>query len=341
MSKLGCGTWTAQIASRGGTPTLYELNFSGLSVTRTLNSTGNGRIDGNFRKFFSLIEPWRDELLLFRDETLVFAGPIQTVNLSEIFAQDLFVWMDVRFLEEDFHGDGDVSDIYMSIFEQAYEKDDSPNISISTRRTGIEAVRDFKGVEFRKAGDVLRELARTGLDYTMNVRQILAGGTEIFLSDTPLIVHDDGISHIDPTKEGTTFATDVAVFGSSEEVGDLPFTGRAARLSDTYGLIQRSFTELDIRDTPSADANALARLESMQPAPLRLKITLSKEAAFDFVDIICGRRVEVHLSEAAGYVDIDDTLRLLEASVKVSISENGQNESVDIQLIPLGVAEDA
>lgn len=331
----------------------YELGHDSLTQNKTLNGVGRASVSipnvetagMSCCEILADTEPYRDELILYRGKELAFAGPVTprpTVGLDggKINAPDLFHWMDVRFLEEDLHSDGDVAGIFRAVFEQAYEKDDSPNISISTRDTGIDAVRDFRGVEFRRAADVLRELARTGVDFTMDGRRLLAGGTEVFLSTDTLVLHDDGCISVEVQPEGDTFATDVAVFGNTAEAGGTPISGRATRSTSVYGLVQRSFTELTIKDRISADANALARLEAMQPAPLRLKVELSENAAFGFGDLIPGRRIDVRLKRAAGCIEVNQVMRLQSVDVSVQTADNTQ-EKVSIQLVPLGVSEAA
>lgn len=328
-----------------------SLDHTSGSVMKVLNASGTGRVDipndgqpGSMCcEVFNSTEPWKDELVLFRDNEQAYVGPINSMTIGPgggtLQSADLFSWFDVRWLEEDFHGDGDAADIFHAIFDLAYAADDSINMSISTRQTGIDAVRDFRGVEFQRAADVMRELARSALDFTMVGRRLLAGGVEVFETPTPLILHDKGCLAAEVTMEGTTFATDVAVFGSSVETGNIPFTGRATRSAEVYGLVQRSFTELTIKDTGSADANALARLLSMQPAPVRVKATLSPEAAFGFSDLIPGRRVMMNLKQAAGCVEVMGEMRLQQVDVSFSESDQGVSEQVTINCIPLGVSD--
>lgn len=350
---IGCGVWTAQVAGRGGSPVRFELEYTSLTQTKPLNDKGRAsavipnveRAGSSCCEVLAGTEVYRDELILYRGNELAFAGPVTprpSVGLDggRIAAPDLYHWMDVRFIEEDLHADGDVADIFRAVFEQAYQKDDSPNISISTRPTGVDAVRDFRGVEFRKAASILQELARTGLDFTMDGRRLLAGGVEVFLATDALILHDEGCISAGIQPEGDTFATDMAVFGSTEEVGGTPVTGRATRATSVYGLVQRSATELTIKDAVSADANALARLEAMQPAPLRVVAVLSQEAPFGFGDLIPGRRVDVRLKRAAGCIEVMQVMRLQQVDVDVQVTDEGPQETVTITLIPLGVSED-
>lgn len=351
MTKIGCGEWHVMVAGRGGSPVRMEASFSDLSLTRTVNASGQASITvpntgtpGTLCcDVFENAEPWRDELVIYRDNAIVYAGPIITVSANpsggQIQSQDLFHWMEQRFIG-DFHGDGDIGDLFRAIFLNAMEPDDSPNITLNTRSTGIHGTRDFKAVEFHRAADALRELARTGLDFTTIGRTVLAGGLEVFADTSALLLHDDGVTSAEVVREGGNLATDVAVFGAAPRAGMDPVGGRATTGTERYGLIQRSFTELLVKDRGSADANASARLQAMQPAPLRVKATLSQDASFEFNDVIPGRRIDTRLGEAAGCIEVIDTMRLQQASVSVRNSESGVTETVDTDMVPLGVSDE-
>lgn len=340
-SCFGQGSWTVQVAARGGSPVSFEPEFANLSFSKVLNASGDGRIDvpgdlmGSCCEMLRSVEPYKDELVAYRDGDLAYVGPVTGLSVgasAQVGSADLFSWFDLRFLEQDFHADGDVASIFRAVFDVAYALDTSPNIAISTRDTGVDAVREFRGVEFRRAADVMRELARTGLDFTMDGRRLLAGGAEVFLDAQPLILHDEGVVSATVSRDASAFATDVAVFGATAETGGVPVTGRATRSQGRYGLVQRSFTELLIEDDTSADANALARLEAMQPAPLRVRAVLSPEAAFGFGDLIPGRRVDVRLF-AVTCIEVGQMMRLQQVNVSV-----GETEEVSVDLIPIGVS---
>lgn len=353
-SPIGSGLWTAQLAGRGGSPVRLEVPYASLSRKKVLNNYGTASLQlnvvGDAREAcceaFTSTEPFRDEVILYRDDDLDFAGPIvtQTINAEGggIAANDLFFWMDQRFLEEDFFGSGDLADVFHRVFDVVYAKDETPNIGITTRKCGVRGVRSFEGEQFQRAADVMREIARTALDFTVVGRTILAGGVEVFVDDTPLLLHDDGVISAEVTREGGNFATDVAVFGgtSQEEGGSgqlVVSTGRATTGVERYGLVQKSFTELLIKDGISADANAAARLEAMQPAPIRVSAVVGPKAAFGFDDLICGRRFDVRLAAAVGCVEVMQTMRLTEVDVSVGAS----GEQVSISLLPIGESGEA
>lgn len=343
-SPFGSGTYVAQITERGGGSVLWELSTPSISLSRVLNGTGQARVTTHptdrqgWKDALREAESWRHELVIYRDRELAFVGPIIPKSSSgEFGANDLFAWMDVRFIEEDFHFDGDAADCFDALFHAGYDKEPSPNINITAHGVGVPVVRDYKAVEFRKCGDVMRELARTKVDYTVIGRQILAGRSEEFVSTTPLILHNEGCKEPPEVNfEGDNLATDVAVFGSSEEQGGIPFTGRATRSVDVYGLVQRSFTELNIKDQPSADANALSRLENVQPAPLRVRARLSAQAGFEFKDLVPGRLMDCRLRDDATGIEVMEVMRLQQVDVEAGPG----SEDVTISLVPEGEASD-
>lgn len=345
---IGRGDWVAQIAGRGGSPVYFEVPWDSLGPTRQLNQTGRATVtvpmvdDAGTTccEILREVDPWKHELLLWRNGALSWVGPVLNVSISaqggQIQAQDLSYWLEQRFIG-DFHGDGDAGDVFRAIFEHAMAGDESPNIELTTRRTGVQTTQDFKEVEFHRAADALRDLATYGVDWTTVGRRVLAGGKEVFLPDTPLMLHDEGVIDGELVKEGSSLATDVAIFGATLELGTKPVSGRATTNTAIYGLIQRSFTQLLVRDNIAADAAALARLEAMQPSPMRLKVELSPEAAFGYNDLIPGRRVDVHLRESIGCIEMNDTMRLHQVTTRITT----RGESVEVDLVPLGVISDA
>lgn len=310
--------------------------------------TATVNVSGSMKDVFAETDTWRDEVLLYRDEdTLNYAGPMtgRESSTGTISSNDLFHWMDVRVINDDMFLDGDLSDLFHELFDYGYDKDPSPNIDISTRQCGVRGTRRYDGRQFTRVGDAMREMARTGMDFTVIGRRILAGGKEVFLDTDPILLHDDAILGVaNVTSDGSNLATDVFVFGGSTVgQGDTAtssrvFTasGRATRSAERYGLIQRSFTELLIKDGGSADANALAHLEAMQPTPIRISAAIGEGAGFEFNDLVPGRRVDVRLTEAVtNGVEVMEEMRL--ESVDITVGKG--TEEVTMNLVPLGVSE--
>lgn len=355
-NRLGCGNWSVYLTERGGGQPLVEIPHGSISLSHLVDESGSASISvpvtGQNRsaccEALNLAEPWRHEIIAYRDRDVAFVGPLIGVEVSaeggQLNAQDLFFWMERRFIEDDAFFSADASEVFEEIFNLAYDPDPSPNITVIAHKADVEVERRVHGKEFQRASDLLRELARTAVDFTMVDRQLIVGGKEVFEPGigpgVPLIIHDDGVSRASVNKDGNQFATDVATFGEAVAQGQSQrIHGRATRSQDVYGLIQRSFAELLITDTPSANENALSRLLQMQPVPHRGTMTLSQEAAFGYEDLIPGRRCDVRITRAAGCVELVDTMRLTSVSTEVSRSESGDTESVTVEVVPLGLTE--
>lgn len=342
---LGCGEYSAYMADRGGGQLNLDIEWSSISITKVVNGTGSCHLNipavadsgSPCCEVVAKSEPWRDEVIIYRGNDRVFEGPLKIVGGDEspnCSAEDLFSWFKVRFIENDLHFEADVSDIFRGICEEALAADDSPNINISTRRTGIRAVRDYNGKDLHPAEGLLTELASTGLDFTMVGRRLVAGGLDEFLENPTLLLHDDGVISATPIKDGTNFANDVAILAATLESGGTPVNGRATIGRSVYGLVQKVVTQLLIRDGDSADAQASARAHAFQPVPQRLKVVLSPEAPFEYVDLLPGKRMDVRLSESAGCMEIDQIMRIVQVTTDVEAEER-----VSVDLIPLGVSE--
>lgn len=344
---IGNAEWTVQLTSRGGSPFILESPHSSISVTWPTNTSlswsvtipQTGLPNSACCDVFNNAVPWRDEVAIWRDNHLFCVGPLITVSIDqsggELVGQGLFHWMEQRFLP-DIHADGDAADVFRTIFNAAYEQDDSPNIELSTRASGIQTTQDFQKSQFHRAADALRDLSTYGLDFIEVGRRIVAGPLELFPDEDPLLILDNGVSNAKLTKEGQSLATDVAVLGSNQQAGNTPFEGRAVTNTELYGLIQRSYTQLLLESNVAADAAALARVQSMQPSPLRLSCDFTSGAAFDFEDIFPGRRGDCRLTEALGCGELVDTMRLQQVQVKVS----GGVEQVSGEFVPTGEGED-
>lgn len=351
---LGCGTWVAYLQERGGGDKLLEVPLPSFSMTKRLDDSVRGEItlpiSGQWREACCAVletaEPWRHEVVVYRDGAEALVGPVVAVEISKeggrITVQDLFFWTERRFYSEDVFVSADASVAFETLFLAAMDPDPSPNIDIITHPAGVEVVRRIAGKEFTRSADVLRELARTAVDFTTIGRQVIVGGKEVFEPGigpgVPLVVHDEAVEQMTVNKDGLQFATDVAVFGEAVSTSSAQrIFGRATRSKELYGLVQQSFAELDIRDTPSANENALSRLLQMQPAPVRVGITFTPQAAFGLSDLICGRRMDMRVSSSAGCIEVMETMRLSEVSVNVS--DGGVSETVSATIVPLGLGD--
>lgn len=351
---LGTGTYEVYTADRGGSPLRFAVPFRSLSFEYVLDGSGRGQANmpsfddsGTFASCCEVLadtEPWRHELAIYRGTDDAWFGPVWDVTSDDpngvISASDLFSWTERRFISEDLFYSMDLADIFGRVFDKALEPDPTPNVTVSTRACGSDGTRRYIAKDFQRVSDILGELARTAVDFTTVGRKVLAGGLSALLPSGDLILHDDGVVRAGLSKDGSQFASDVALFGAIPEGRQEPVTGRATRGTDTYGLVQESVADLLVEDEFSAQEAAEARIARMQPAPRRLSATLFPDAAFKFSDLIPGRRVDCRLTGVIGCGDLVEVMRLQRVGVTVSASASGQSETITLDLIPLG-EEDA
>lgn len=366
---LGEGTWTAYLQKRGGGTVLGEIDYASLSNSHVVDDSGQGSVtlvQTNRNEIRRLARPWEHEVVMYRDDDVGFVGPLVGISDAQFTMRDLSYWLDKRVVSEDFRSYGDFSNIFRTIFEYAMAKDPSPNINLVVHDSGTAGIRSYKGSAVQRAGDLIRELGKTSLDYTTVNRTIYVGGPEVFApSDVPgpaLLLHDEGVVTASVDRDGDAFATDVYVFSghdatitsrtrlkprsahaSSKNLIHPSVTSRTRPLEvqatagvQQFGLVELVFTDLLLReDLDSALQQAQSRLAASQPAPMALKATLSPYADFTFSELIPGRRVDVRLSEDAASEEVVQTMRL--SSFDVSVGTDG--EKINLNLVPLGIIE--
>lgn len=354
---LGQGTYQAFITERGGGQVRHRLPISSANTSKTVDASGTGSINvpvsadapKDIRAIIADIRPWRDELRILRNRDVAHVGPVTDLscdaNSAAISSNDLFYWSEVRFLDKDVKLFDDAAKGFKTLFELAMAPDPSPNVNIVVHETGQQIVRAYKKSDYHRVADLLRELARTDVDFITIDRTLYVGGKEVFAPETspatPLILTDQGVASTTVKRNGSQYATDIAVFaGSSDQEGktrNVPLVGRAQRADELMGLVQRSFTELLIKDLDSANANAHARLEASQPAPLSVSVTFSPYADFTYREAIPGRRVDTRLSQVTP-LEVMEVMRLSQLSTSWQ-AESG--ETISGELVPLGLVADS
>lgn len=350
MSTLGCGEWRAFLATRGGESLLAELPWAELNSNRKLDDISDssvslsvGEIKDECCAALNTLLPWRTELTLYRNNHLAWTGPVIDVAFTpervDIQARDLFQWFERRYFEENIVSvDKELSKIFREYVENGLARDSSPNIIMAiTSETGILASRTVQKAERKRVADELRELARTGLDWTMFGRNLLVGGesagTTVF---GPLITDN----FIDPTVriQGLQAATEVTVLGAARGSSSRTFQATVGGVSDDVGLLQLSISEPKIQDVASARAAARARLLMSNPPPPYLSGTLDPNTGFLFEELVPGMRIDIRVR--VGCFDVIDTMRLTSVEAGSSVSDEGVTEGITINLVPLGQIEE-
>lgn len=343
---LGCGEYNVLITERGGVNTLAEIPWLGIFFGRVLDDASNGTVqipvsalkrDESCCYALSELRPWKHEINIYRNGKLTWVGPVYTIQYSNdnitINTRDIFTWFDHRILPFDRGMYADLADIWNQYAADALFYENSMGIEVNAFQTGIKGQRIIHADDQFIAGDKLRELCRTGMDFTTVGRTIYTGGLEINFPEE-LLLWGPSCRTVSGTMRGEEMATEVFVSGAPPGSSE-PIHAKAGGIDPNYGLIQFSYSEGSIEDGGSAQAAADNRLAFTGTPPLYLSLSLDPSAPFELDDLIPGRHCDTRLE--LNCLDVVDTMRLQSVSVSaVATNAGGVSESVNATVEPLG-----
>ena len=342
---LGCGTPTAYLTDISGDRRLASIDLTGLSYSRRLDDTSECRIDlgaeqADIRcpRALADAEPWRYGLTVYRDADRAWDGPLTEAAFGydgmTLQGRDGFAWFERRVHPVDrSFVDIDLSTIAATFMSDALSVDDSPTISFSVAPSGILGTRAVNALSFTRVSDSLRELFRTGIDFTVVGRRIYLFPE---VDDDPILnLTENNFEVTGARLAGLDSANDVIVLGAQPQGVTTPLYWRAGGV-DTP-LIQQVYSDPSILDTDSATAAAESRWRMVNRAPLYVTGVLLESAAISFNNLVCGRRVR--LRQRVGFKTIDQTMRISAVDVSYSFSDKGSTEVIALTLVPSSVVE--
>ncbi|HZQ86300.1 MAG TPA: hypothetical protein VFA83_15740 [Acidimicrobiales bacterium] len=351
---LGCGAWRGFLQCRGG-GVLTELPIVGGSMSRRLDDMSDARVtitgasvmglDAGRRaaclRDLRLLNPWEHELSLWRDGEEVWVGPIVQpkwgVDSIDVVARDLFQWFEKRRLwrNRTFVAT-DLATIFETYAVDALHHDPTPAIDLAPTPTGITGDRTILAGAYRRAADELRELARSGLDFTFVARQMIVGGLELDVPAIPTLVTEH-FTAPGPTcdLDGLSAVTQTAVVGTNRTNQGDPIVGIAGGIDPELGLLQEVFNESSVGDHNSALAAADSRLDLLRHVPEVITGALASTAPVIFDQLVPGARCPLKLALLAR--DVDATYRLHDLAVSFS----DQGETVTPTFVTIGTVDDA
>ncbi len=327
------------------------MPWTTLDWSRVLDDTSDASVTvaGSFAtgesrcKDLAAVFPWEHELAIYRDTYRVWSGPIVTVEnpgggVVTHKAMDLSRWLDERFIHHnhDYPAPGaDVSQIFEDYVTDAMQPDNTPGLSVSVQPTGVLGVRTVKAAEYQVCGAAIRELSRTGIDWTMLDRVMFAGGQTVPQTTVLTLLDSHLATPPTVTRDGTAQQNHVIVAGSGLAVDGPSVIGEASDTpSQTLdGLLEGYTSESEIGDVPSATAAAQTRLDLLSDTPTLLtSVNLDQTAPFGQGDLIAGILVDMRLTET-DLGPVIDRYRI--ASIKVSADSSGA-ETVTVNFQPKG-----
>lgn len=343
---LGCGTWTVQIAERGGERVLLEA--AATSVRTQGRRDDMASLEASFAQtdvpFYCLdalsqLEAWTHELILLRDGQVWGVGPIAdgiswTRSEVSVKARDLFQWFERRVFTRDLsHTKEDLSFIFRDYALDALSRDPSPNIDIDARACGVVGTRAVKELEYAYAADKMRELAEIGVDFimvgrTLRLRAQGAGENVGVLLDT----HCTGDPRL--SSNGLAAASEWILQGRTT-TGSVPPAGVAGGVSPRIGLVTRKSQNTDITEHDDLQAGARESLAAAGTQPVRVTVALDADAPIRSSDLICGNQLDARLS--FGWKTLMEVVTIDSVAAEVT----GGTETITLDLLRSSDAEAA
>lgn len=343
---LGEGTYSARFVRRrsklGRAIPLGEADPLGGGWGRAISSTTDASVtfglvgSGNCAPLLRSLDPWRDELELYREASrseLVWAGPVIDVlanpdqATATVTAQDSSAWWSKRRLPTIVSRQIDLAEIFRRYLEACFAVDD-PGFSIEVTPTGILGDRTVAAADLKMLAGELAELAKTGVDWTLGGRTFFVGGQEISAGRLPGRLVDEHFRQAPQTRRsGAGQVNDAAVRGNAVQ-------GQYGGPDPDDGvLLQGVADENSIEDAGSANAAARSWWDrAHEPlAYLEGNNALEPSAPIEIQQLIPGVIVGVDVS-GGGVVPLAQDLRL----EKLDVDFGPDGEKVTIGLQPVG-----
>lgn len=355
LNELGCGSYTAQLWTKGGeTLVLDDLPVTNVQWARVLSETSDAQANlvglGLNPSCWAAIRDgssWSHELALVRylyaghGGEVVWQGPI-TKKTSKFTAggfemRDLSAWWDRRVISfTETFSDVEVATIFNAIATDANDQDPF-GLTVDATPFGVTATRVYRAGNYLPAGPELRELTKTGVDWTIVGRDALVGG-KVVPAD-PIVFLQDGHLREAPQvdEDGLQFSNDVIVSGAGGGETDNPVVGRATDLASVavYGLNTTTVQNDAIRDPTSANAYAASRLALVNvPSVILGDVSLKPETPVLISQLVPGAVVSCAFTQSG--IEVAGQFRLQ----KVAVTGQGEGERVVLSLQPVGAGGD-
>lgn len=345
LDQLGCGVWRAFL-QQIGSDTQIEFPYSQLSTGLKLSDSAQStvslypsQINTYCCDVLADIYPFQYDLVLYRNSEQAFIGPIVDVAYGRstitITAQDSFYWLEKRVCDVDLNNlYTDLGNIFKFLFTVAMGQDPIPGLELVVQEVGRKGSREAKGGEFIRVADSMRELAKSGLEFTTVGRKIYAWGIgSCPFPNLPTLLTEDFGEDITLQLAGTEYGNDIIVTGNNSEFTGYPYYGRHTAWDEgsNYPLITQVFSESNISSEAILADSALMRLERFRANPVLPNGAFAPRAQITYSQLVPG--VEVDLALEVGCRTLIDTFKLESVDVSVDVS-NGGSETITPRFVP-------
>jgi len=339
--RLGTGDYTVMVAKRGASIPFDELEFSSLTWGRVLDDISSASVTcdpySRSRKLLGSLREWQHELWIYRGDELVWRGPVTpTPTISEdsvtVPAKDFFAFFERRDLEYPLTlVDMDLTYIFYYVLRSATVRDPHPGLTLLPALSGIKGELTVDPAQRSKAADVLRTLARSGVDFTVIRDDLLLGAPE-FPGIPMTYLTSDVVSGVTITPLPT--ASEVTVTGANSGAAGVPLIVTVGGIDPLIGLVTETDNESGAKTMADVALAAQSRLDFYRGEPVSASMTLDPQAPVSIAQLVPGSKPRLGIDHLArpliGYY------RLTKVDVSWSASDTGDTETVTIEVAPLG-----
>lgn len=300
---------------------------------------------------------WGHELTVYRDEALVWQGPIvrttETRTGFTLEARDMIAWLDKRavspaaaeyFAPTPYDTGAQIRLILQDAFPAAVPLRD-PGLTqwMDVSDTGTGTTIDHLWKDTKMVGDLVRELLAAGVDMYTVGRRVVVASDEAQLGLEPLRLRDqDFLADLHVVENGLDAATRGLLVGGQPLDGNQqpveggsPIVGRAGGPEPFYGQLDKISTSPNTTDQATADGIAAAMRAYGHPPPLDLVIPdnarLSPQAQVTIDQLMPGAVVIVTLDGYCRQVQGDFRLTELAVSWEPG-TDTGDAERIAVSL---------
>lgn len=277
--------------------------------------------------------PWGHELTVYRDDRLVWQGPVRKVVENRtsftIYGRDVFSWLDRRVNTEPYtYTDQDMSRIATQLITSVVPAGDPTGIAeyLRVADCGVIGSRAAPALSVYVGAEV-RELAAAGIDFTTLGRAIVISGElanaaprAVLLAGKDII----GEYEIERTGDEVTWAGVIGEGVAGFYGGTDDFLGRVDVLVKANGAIDAG--------AASAQAKALVTQRRAPVTVLRLPDDswLSPAAPITIEELLCGNRIDVVTGDDMCMLPNRHAMRI----IRVSGTWTAGGERIGVSLAP-------
>lgn len=333
--QLSCHNWIVALQERGGGKILAEVPWSEFTWGRMLEDASSASVSFPYaacttNRDLAEAREWTHEIGIWRDSSSgvveEWVGPITNRQVTRKGmtwqAKDLFAWMEHRRVHGDYTLVGiDLVTIFVAWVLDALGPDNSMGMDVSARASGVVGDRTVLANQRRRAADLLRDLARSGVSFTQVARTLLVSGAQLPIDALARLL-DEHTSDPQQSFDGSSAATDVAVLGKLKD--DVQILGSASISGSLRGVLESTVSASEIEDSGLADDVAASNLAVLQNVPEVLRLPLKAECQNGYAALIPGAQWLLDLPSIAVF----GTYQLRQLQVQVTRQESAVKEDV-------------